>query len=279
MTLNDKTVSGQESLTQLLDQQEQLQFATDVSVVETLLAQRFIQTYSLASRRYSKSSLSAHYDVQHFHHHWRILDAVRVLLLRHADRLYADKFPELLQRLLKSTDSDERIAIGYALPFLADPKQYHDIAAESLRTNQNTIFVSIAHNNSYTEYLDDNTFNQMVLKAIFISEALAPIVALDSRANPALAHMLMDYVRERLAASRQVTSELYRAVGKHLTTADLATLKRHFAASEHYSSAQRQDMRDALINCLTINSHVSGALELRSQLQHAITARGFSSNI
>ncbi len=52
----------------------------------------------------------------------------------------------------------------------------------------------------------------MVLKALFVGSALDPIIGLDDRANPELARILIDYARERWAAARPVTPELWRTV-------------------------------------------------------------------
>ncbi len=56
----------------------------------------------------------------------------------------------------------------------------------------------------------------MVLKALFIESPLWPIQGLDERANPHLAQMLIDYMRERIAAKRVVHYELFRAIGGYL---------------------------------------------------------------
>jgi hypothetical protein len=263
--MNDKqpSISGQDELLARLTDSAQEQVIADIAAIQTLSVLRFIQSFSLASRRYPKTPLPP--PTKEYHSHWRILDAVRVLLLRHADKAFGGDFPEVLDRLLKSTDSDERIAIGYGLPYLSNPMRYHYIAAESLRTNQNTIFCSIAHNNSYTEYLDENTYNQMVLKAIFIGEALSPIVGLDARSNASLSHMLMDYVRERLAASRTITAELYRAIGSHLNESDLEALERHYDAVAN--AADQDEVRPAILQCLQRNAHLSPATETYRRLE------------
>ena len=52
----------------------------------------------------------------------------------------------------------------------------------------------------------------MVLKALFVGSELGPIAGLDDRANPELARILIDYARERWAAGRPVTPELWRPV-------------------------------------------------------------------
>jgi hypothetical protein len=60
---------------------------------------------------------------------------------------------------------------------------------------------------------DEAGWNQLVLKALFIETALAPVQGLDRRANPTLMRMLCDYAHERWAAGRPVSPELWRCVG------------------------------------------------------------------
>lgn len=65
----------------------------------------------------------------------------------------------------------------------------------------------------------------MVLKALFIGSRLAPILGLDDRANPELAHILHEYAHERWAAGRSVSPELWRCVGRFAENeADIADL-------------------------------------------------------
>jgi hypothetical protein len=76
------------------------------------------------------------------------------------------------------------------------------------------VFEAVAHRNPYpAERFGEDAWNQMVLKALFIGAALAPVQGLERRANPALARMLRDYARERRAAGRPVSPELWRCVG------------------------------------------------------------------
>ena len=50
----------------------------------------------------------------------------------------------------------------------------------------------------------------MALKSLFIGASVDAIWQVDSRHNPALTRMLVDYARERRAASRNVPSALWR---------------------------------------------------------------------
>jgi hypothetical protein len=90
-----------------------------------------------------------------------------------------------------------------------------------------TVFEAVAHRNPYpAEQLSEDAWNQMVLKALFIGSALDPVIGLDERANPRLAHMLCDYAHERWAAGRPVNPELWRCVGPFAAGPALADLER-----------------------------------------------------
>ncbi|HEY8611138.1 MAG TPA: EboA domain-containing protein, partial [Roseomonas sp.] len=97
-----------------------------------------------------------------------------------------------------------------------------------------------------TEHFDENAWNQMVLKALFIGSTLAPIQRLDCRANPTLMRMLCDYARERRAAGRPVSPELWRCVGRF---ADDAALEDLALALRSADMAEREAAALALAVC------------------------------
>jgi hypothetical protein len=76
------------------------------------------------------------------------------------------------------------------------------------------------------EEFDENAWNHMVLKALFVGSKLDPIQGLDRRSNPALMRMLCDYAHERWAAGRPVSPELWRCVGPHADRDAIADLER-----------------------------------------------------
>jgi hypothetical protein len=91
-------------------------------------------------------------------------------------------------------------------------------AREAIRSAMRPVFEAIAHRNPYPrEQFDENAWNQMVLKTLFIGSTLKPIQGLDERANADLAIMLDDYAHERWAAGRPVSPELWRCVGPFAT--------------------------------------------------------------
>lgn len=145
---------------------------------------------------------------------WSADQAGRVSLLLH--RLVDAGFLPALDRLFAAADLGEQVCLYRALPLLPWPERHRARAAEGIRSSVQPVFEAVALGNPYpADWLDEGAWNQMVLKAIFVGSPLHGIVGLDRRANPALARMLVDYARERRAAKRPVTPELWRAVGPH----------------------------------------------------------------
>jgi hypothetical protein len=111
-------------------------------------------------------------------------------------------------------------------------------AAEGVRSNMRVVFEAVAHRNPYpAEQFDEQAWNQLVLKALFVGSTLEPVVGLDARRNPALARMLCDYAHERWAARREVSPELWRCVGPYATGAVLDDFRRLLAQG---SDAERR---------------------------------------
>jgi hypothetical protein len=153
---------------------------------------------------------------------WSVDQAARILLLLSAGGQKGDH-TRWLDQLCITGDFGELVAFYRGLPLYPDPPDLLVRALEGARTNMKAVFEAVAHNNPYpAENFDENAWNHLVLKAIFIGSALDPIQRLDERANPDLMRMLCDYADERRAAGRAVAPELWRCVGPF---ADERTLK------------------------------------------------------
>jgi len=142
---------------------------------------------------------------------WSIDGAARVaaLLAYRGKRPFAETFKDLR----RTSDVAEMIALYRGLPLYPEPDSLAFEAGEGLRSNIRAVFEAIAHNNPYPrDQFDQHRWNHMVLKALFVGSELAPIIGLDQRANPELARILIDYARERWAAGRPVSEELWRPV-------------------------------------------------------------------
>ena len=162
---------------------------------------------------------------------WSLDGAARVaaLLAFRGDRPFAETFKDLR----RTADVAELIALYRGLPLYPEPEALAFEVGEGLRSNMRAVFEAICHRNPYPrDHFDEHRWNHMVLKALFVETALAPIVGLDERANPELARILHDYAHERWAASRPVTPELWRCAGPFATSdAALADLERALAGT------------------------------------------------
>jgi hypothetical protein len=142
---------------------------------------------------------------------WSIDGAARVaaLLAYRGKRPFAETFKDLR----RTSDVAEMIALYRGLPLYPEPDSLSFEVGEGLRSNIRAVFEAIAHDNPYPrDRFDEHRWNHMVLKALFVGSRLAPIIGIDQRTNLELARILVDYARERWAAGRPVTEELWRPV-------------------------------------------------------------------
>lgn len=157
---------------------------------------------------------------------WSVDVAARVLVLVSASSA-SNSFVQQFVSMCSHADVAEAIALYNGLPLYPDQPKLEAQAGEGLRTNMRSVFEAIAHDNPFPrEQFDENRWNHMVLKALFVGSPLYPIQGLDERANPELARILSDYAHERWAASRPVTPELWRCVGPFAEGPLLEDLKR-----------------------------------------------------
>jgi hypothetical protein len=114
-----------------------------------------------------------------------------------------------LDRLFHAGTVEELVALYQALPLFQHPAMLAARAAEGVRSNMRPVFAAVAFANPYpAAHLDDQAFNQLVLKCFFVGEDPGRIVGLDRRRNPDLGRMLADYARERRAARRTLDPRL-----------------------------------------------------------------------
>lgn len=177
---------------------------------------------------------------------WSV-DQVGRLVLLLAGGGAGPAFAERLRQLFATSDIAEAIAFYRGLPLYPDPELHLMRAREGVRSAMRPIFEAVAHRNPYpAERFDENAWNQMVLKALFIGSTLAPIQGLDRRANPPLSRMLCDYAHERWAAGRPVSPELWRCVGPCADEAALDDLARVLHGGD---AAEREAAAFALAAC------------------------------
>jgi len=149
------------------------------------------------------------------------------LLLLRAPQQASSQYTALLDKLFSTADVSELVTLYASLPLLPYPEAHARRAAEGVRTTMISVFDAIALHNPYPrDYLPQEAWNQLVLKAVFNARPLYQIVGLDDRHNEPLARMLLDYAHERWAAGRTLTPEVWRLVGPYLTTSMLPDVHR-----------------------------------------------------
>ena len=161
---------------------------------------------------------------------WSIDQAARIVFVLAGQTRDSKAFKTRLEMLFNTADVWELIAFYRGLPLYPNAVEHVARAREGTRSAMQPIFEAVAHRNPFPmEQFDENAWNHMVLKALFIGSKLAPILGLDERANPRLMRMLCDYAHERWAAQRPVSPELWRCVGPHADAAALEDLGRVLA--------------------------------------------------
>jgi len=123
-----------------------------------------------------------------------------------------------LTKLISVADTQEQISIFKSIPYLENAGHFTHIVVNGIRTNIVDVFDAIALKNSYPAgYFSQDEWNQMILKAVFMERPIYLVKGVDQRKNEKLAHILFDYARERWAASRRVTPELWRMISGYMT--------------------------------------------------------------
>ncbi|MCA9267453.1 MAG: EboA domain-containing protein [Planctomycetales bacterium] len=201
----------------------------------------FYKRFSLVARKIGKDDLSLSADdlaaAQQVRpgwspQEWSADQAARLalMLLSQADE---EKFFARAEQLFITADVGEQVALYRGLPLYPGQAAFAYRGAEGLRTNIRSVFEAVAHRNPFpSEQFDENAWNQMVLKALFIGSPLWPMQGVDQRANPTLRTMLLDFAHERWAAHRPVPLELWRSVALHPDETALTDLAKVLASSD-----------------------------------------------
>lgn len=145
---------------------------------------------------------------------WSLDQLARIYFVLGFPSADAAAYESTLNQLFQTGEVGELIALYQALPLLPNPSTHVLRTAEGIRSNIKPVFCAIAHRNPYpSEQLNDEQWNQLVLKCLFIDLPLAEMVGVDERANATLMSILVDFAHERRAAHRAIPPELWRCVG------------------------------------------------------------------
>ena len=148
---------------------------------------------------------------------WGIDRLVRAYLLLNLDATDRDEYFRKIENLFLAAEMSELVALYSALPLLAYPEIWVKRCSEGVRSNIGSVLEAIMYHNPYpAQNLDQNAWNQLVLKAFFTDKEIGKIPGIDSRANKDLAYIISDYIHERRAAKREINPNLWRLVGKFI---------------------------------------------------------------
>ncbi|MBM4074826.1 MAG: HEAT repeat domain-containing protein [Planctomycetes bacterium] len=157
---------------------------------------------------------------------WSIDQLTRTFLVLSYPSTDQDQYVKTLDQLFQTGEVGELVSLYQALPLLPNPQSHILRAAEGIRSNIKSVFCAVAHNNPFpSETFNDEQWNQLVLKCLFIEVSLNPVIGIDQRANVKLMQTLIDFAHERRAAHRPIPPELWRCVGPFADERALDDLK------------------------------------------------------
>jgi len=158
---------------------------------------------------------------------WTVDRATRVLFALYLPTKDAENHVSILSKIFQTAEVNELVALYSALPLLPFPEKYIFQCTEGIRTNMSPVFEATALNNPFpAEFLDENAWNQLFLKAIFTGKKIYKIQGIKQRANATLAQICSDYAHERWAAGRKVTPELWMPIADFIDDKILEDLKK-----------------------------------------------------
>ena len=161
---------------------------------------------------------------------WTATQTARTLLLLSLSCKDAAQYRQQIEALFNTADMGELVALYAALPLLPHPELFVKRAAEGVRTNMGDVFEAITLDNPYpADYMEEDAWNQLVLKTLFVGKPLYRIYGIEKRSNARLARMLSDYAHERWAAGRAVSPELWRPIGPFLDDTLAEDIKKLFS--------------------------------------------------
>lgn len=187
-----------------------------------------------------------------------LLQLTRMYLLVKVLNADEEFFNSKVANIFQVADTSELEAFLKFLILLPNAEKYKTVAVDTLRTNISTIFNAIAFNNPYPGlYFNEQQWNQMYLKTIFIGGNLNDIQDIDARGNNDLTRIISDYAHERWAASRDIDPYFWRPVTKFLDVNLIDDMRRLIESDDLVENK-------AAALCL-FNSENKEALELLSK--------------
>jgi hypothetical protein len=153
-------------------------------------------------------------------HAWTIDDAARTLLLVAGGSAIEGELAELY----RYGDAAERRGLLRALPFLELGDRGLGLVDDAIRTND-TRLIAAALGPYATEHLPDASYDQAVLKCVFVGVPITGLDGVPERVTPDGARMLGAFVHERVAAGRDVPAEVWIVVDRYPPADEIAAIE------------------------------------------------------
>ena len=143
---------------------------------------------------------------------WALRDYGRAaLVLLACARLDDDAQVAFVEPLVRRGEIGEQVSLLRMAPLLPGPERFVDVIVDACRTNSLDVFEAIACDNPYVrDHFPEASFNQVVLKSMFMEVPVERIVGLAERVNAELVRMSGDFGDERRAAGRVVPDDIDR---------------------------------------------------------------------
>lgn len=122
-----------------------------------------------------------------------------------------------LKELTPSMSHSELSHLFQYLSILPFDKSFVHTVEMGLRTNSLEVFQSISFENPWlVNYLDTLTWNNMIIKSLFMNSALSPIIGIEQRVNDGLYVALNKFLTEKTIAKRLVPSGFWYVYAYHI---------------------------------------------------------------
>jgi hypothetical protein len=141
--------------------------------------------------------------------HCTLTDYLRLwLILQALPKLPEAERASWVLQLFEAGEMGEQVSVLRVLSLLPDAARFVETGVQACRTNARDVFEAIVCENPYlVEHFPQLSFNQAIMKAIFMEVPLDRVDGLPRRITPELSRMAAGYASERRAAGRPVPKD------------------------------------------------------------------------
>lgn len=145
---------------------------------------------------------------------WKAIELARFQSLANLlQALEQKKRRGVLETCLRYADDNEKQAICKGFCLLDPAGECQSSIANLCRTNNRDLFAAIALENSWpAQHFSDMSFEQMLLKALFLGLDINKVVGVKERHSQRMSRLAFDYLSELIAANRTWPPSIYTSI-------------------------------------------------------------------